>query len=239
MVVYWKKRHRGGCSRPHSRYNSGGGGLTNRPLKLLDIGCGCGAMLKTLSKYGTAYGTDMSDTALAFCNIEYSNKDQVKKGYLPDGLPFEPESFDIITILDVLEHTENDKASVATTLRLLNPGGFMIATVPAYMSLWSNKDIVVEHKRRYTRRSLLKLLENENCEIVKATYFNSILLPPIFVFRKLNNILRPNHMENDNNLPNGFINALFLNVMRIERWILQKHRFPMGVSVMAVARKKT
>jgi SAM-dependent methyltransferase len=194
-------------------------------------------MLARLNKYGAVFGTDFSDEAVAFSNLVFPNEGYVKQGYLPNGIPFEREQFDIITALDVLEYIEDDKASAQTLLGLLKGGGGLIVTVPAYMSLWSNHDVVLEHKRRYTKPQLLALFDGLDCEIMKSTYFNSVLLPLIWVVRKLNNLLRPDRVETDDELPNSVINNLFSAIMRFECAWLRKHTLPAGVSVMAVVRK--
>jgi SAM-dependent methyltransferase len=193
-------------------------------------------MLTRLDKFGTVYGTDFSEEAVAFANLAYPNGERVKQEYLPDGMPFENGKFDVVTALDVLEHVEDDKASAETLLGLLKPGGILIVTVPAYMLLWSGHDVVLEHKRRYVKAQLAELFQE--CVIEKLTYYNSILFPPIWAVRKFNSLFRPNRWETDDELPRDLINKLFLGIMRIEKNWLKKHTFPFGVSLLAVIRKK-
>ncbi|MDR0919276.1 MAG: class I SAM-dependent methyltransferase, partial [Oscillospiraceae bacterium] len=169
-------------------------------VKLLDAGCGFGNMLKRYEKYGEAYGFEFSEKA-----IELTNKDnpRVKQGALPDKIPFENGQFDIVTSLDVLEHVDEDKQSADALLKLLKPNGTLIVTVPAYMSHWSNHDVALHHKRRYTKKTLLALFDlspSSNLKLVKITHFNSFLCPPIYVFRKLKKIFMPNAVTTDDKL---------------------------------------
>ena len=205
---------------------------------ILDIGCGAGLMLRRLLKYGEVYGVDFSAEAVKFSSRILTNG-SVKQGALPDGIPFSDGEFDLITMLDVLEHVDDDAASVKTLYRLLKPRGLAIVTVPAYMHLWSNHDRVLEHKRRYTKQHLLSLFDKREWQIEKATYFNSLLYLPILFIRTLNKLFHPHRVETDDALPSAPMNAVFTAVMRLERKYLRRNNFPVGVSVLISARKLT
>jgi len=216
--------------------NRRAGGQADRRT-ILDIGCGTGLMLGRLSKYGNAYGIDHSAEAVKFSSRVLNGR--VKQGALPDRIPFNDGEFDLITALDVLEHIDDDVASVKTLYRLLKPHGLAIVTVPAYMHLWSNHDMVLEHKRRYTKRHLMTLFDNREWQIEKATYFNTLLYPPILLIRTLNKLFHPNRFETDDAPPSRFMNAIFYGVMRFEMKWLRRGNLPLGVSVLISARKKT
>ena len=78
----------------------------------------------------------------------------------PPGLrlPFEDEAFDLVTTLDVIEHVDDDVATLAELRRVLRPGGLLLVAVPAYMFLWGTQDEVSQHRRRYTNRTLRRAL---------------------------------------------------------------------------------
>ena len=65
---------------------------------------------------------------------------RVEGGLLPDGLPFAPASFDLVCAFDVIEHVDEDAASVAALARLLKPGGYLATTVPGQPWMWSRHD---------------------------------------------------------------------------------------------------
>jgi len=100
--------------------------------------------------------------------LDLVNKDfqNVYKEYL--------DRFDSVFYLNVLEHIENDRQAVVNSSMLLKPGGTLIILVPAYSSLFSKWDKQLGHFRRYTARSLRKVVENESLTVKKVFYFNAL-----------------------------------------------------------------
>src|SRR3989337_2222779 len=89
---------------------------------------------------------------------------------------------DLVTLLDVLEHTDDVK-TLKEAHRILNNRGLLLLTIPAYQWMWSNWDVVLNHRRRYTKRQIEELLKNHGFEVVKCTYLYSFLLLPVFIVR--------------------------------------------------------
>ncbi len=151
--------------------------------KILDAGCGSGAMLDTLQRYGTAVGTDSSSLAIAAAR---NRGHHVEPGSL-DQLPFATGSFDLVTCMDVIEHVREDERALGELWRITAPGGYVLLTVPAYQALWSAHDEVNHHFRRYRLGTLRPMALAGGWEIKRTTYFNSFLLAPaavVRVFRK-------------------------------------------------------
>jgi 2-polyprenyl-3-methyl-5-hydroxy-6-metoxy-1,4-benzoquinol methylase len=84
------------------------------------------------------------------------------------------ESFNTVFYLNVLEHLRDDKLAVKNSLYLLKPGGTLIILVPAYPILYSRMDKALHHVKRYTKKSLNKLLSDNGTTIKKSFYFNAI-----------------------------------------------------------------
>src|SRR4029453_13655348 len=99
-------------------------------IKILDVGCGTGANLELLSEFGDAEGVDVSTEALSFCKAR--GLAQVKQG-AAESLPFEDNSFDLVTGLDVVEHIDDDLAGLREMWRVLRRDGKTLLFVPAFM----------------------------------------------------------------------------------------------------------
>ena len=207
---------------------------TNDNHKILDIGCGSGLMLNALEQIGDTYGMDMSDDAINFSKEIFSGT--VKKGMLPDNIPYDEEYFSLVVALDVIEHVDDDRASLTAIRSHIAEGGQAVISVPACMFLWSEHDVLNEHKRRYTLEELKGKLIDAGFTIEKISYFNTFLFPLISLVRMMNNLLkRKGASEID--LPHPFINFIIEKIFSLEKYFLRIMNFPIGVSVLAVIRK--
>ena len=126
-------------------------------------------------------------------------------------LPFVSDCFDMVVAMDVLEHLDDDAGAVREIHRVLRPGGRLLITVPAFRWLWGLQDRLSHHKRRYTRAGLLRVLRGSDLEVCRATYFNLFLLPPIWLGRKLLDLL-PHRLQSEGQITAPGVNALL-------RWI--------------------
>ncbi|HEX8159924.1 MAG TPA: class I SAM-dependent methyltransferase [Solirubrobacteraceae bacterium] len=153
---------------------------------VLDAGCGSGRTLDELCDYGHACGVDLSDEAV--CATAARGHD-VLAGRI-EALPFPAATFDLITCLDVIEHTPDDRCSLRELRRVTRPGGFLVATVPAYPRMWSVHDEVNLHFRRYTCRTLHAAVAAAGWEMSESTHFNSALVPAAAAVRAMHRTSR-------------------------------------------------
>lgn len=202
--------------------------------RILDIGCGSGLMLNALEQMGETNGMDMSDEAIGFSREIFSGT--VKKGFLPDNVPYENDYFSLVTALDVIEHVEDDRAALRTIRAKMASGGQAIITVPACMFLWSEHDVLNEHKRRYTLNELREKLIETGFTVENISYFNTFLFPAIGMVRLINNVLRRKG-GSDVDLPSPAVNYILEKIFSMEKFFLRFMSFPIGVSVLAVVRK--
>ena len=202
--------------------------------KILDIGCGSGLMLNALEQIGETNGMDMSDDAINFSKEIFSGT--VKKGMLPDNIPYEKEYFSLVVALDVIEHVDDDRAALVAIRSHIAPGGQAVITVPACMFLWSEHDVLNEHKRRYTLEELKMKLLDAGFTIEKISYFNTFLFPLISLVRMVNNLLKRKG-GSDVDLPHPAVNYIVEKIFSLEKYFLRFMNFPIGVSVLAVVRK--
>ncbi|OGT01258.1 MAG: type 12 methyltransferase [Gallionellales bacterium RIFCSPLOWO2_02_58_13] len=203
--------------------------------KILDAGCGTGGNLAMLSRYGQVHAMEMDDQARQMANAK--GFAQVLSGRLPDEVPYQQEQFDLIVLLDVLEHVEDDRNTLRVLGSLLKPGGCLFISVPAFPFLWSMHDEVHHHKRRYFLSELKSKLENAGLEIAYTSYFNTVLFPLIFGARQLGKLRANKRDSGDLAMPTPFINRLLFALFSSERFVLGRWSLPFGVSAMAIARK--
>lgn len=203
--------------------------------KILDVGCGSGLMLGSLSSIGITSGFDTSNEAISFSK-EIFNGD-LSKGSLPHDFPYKDNYFDLITALDVIEHIDDDAGAVNSMYSKLKIGGTLIITVPAFMFLWSSFDDLNYHKRRYTVSTLKEVLLNSEFKIEKISYYNFLLFPLILCVRKLNNLLGIDGMS-DIAMPSRFVNYALKSIFGVELFLLRMFsKLPFGVSILAVVKK--
>lgn len=208
---------------------------SDKSMNILDAGCGTGINLRYLLDYGDAYGLDISNEALKFSRIR--GLSSLICGSV-DRLPLTNEFFDLVVALDVIEHIQEDLTAIRELNRVLRPGGSLIVTVPAFQFLWSNHDLAVHHKRRYTRSELRDILGLGGFIVERATYWNFLLFLPVAIMRLLKKATTSEQNKQTDlvELPapmNGLLKAL----LRVENGILGWFDLPFGVSVMCVCRK--
>ena len=119
-----------------------------RRAQVLDAGCGSGRTLQELGRLREVSGIELDPDAAEMARAR--GLGEVMVGRLEE-LPWADASFDLITCLDVIEHTPDDRAALAELLRVCRPGGWLLVTVPAYQALWSLHDEANHHFRRYSR----------------------------------------------------------------------------------------
>jgi SAM-dependent methyltransferase len=201
------------------------------PCRILDAGCGSGRTLDELADYGDACGVDVSQAAV---DATRSRGHQAHLGSVTD-LPFADATFDLVTCLDVIEHTPDDRRTLAELRRVTRPGGALLLTVPAHPMLWSAHDEANLHYRRYTRGSLHDAAVDTDWEIAENTYFNAALLAPAAVVR-LARRHAPKGRSELSLTPPGLDRVLEWP-SRAEAALLRSGiRVPFGLSLLAVLR---
>ena len=206
--------------------------LPPRP-RILDAGCGSGRILQELIRYGEVSGIELDPRAAEAARAR--GHGEVREGKLEE-LPWEAGSFDLITCLDVIEHTPDDRVTLTELRRVCAPGGWLLLTVPAYQALWSQHDVANHHFRRYGRKTLRQAAADTGWTLDRLTSFNTILLPPAAIVR----LAQRGRRAGENYTPElergpDWLNALLERPLRAEaRWIARGRTLPAGLSLMAV-----
>jgi SAM-dependent methyltransferase len=141
--------------------------------RILDIGCDTGLFLLEAKKRGwEVYGTEYTETALQKCR---ANGIQMQQGKLNPSL-YEPEMFDVITLMEVIEHINNPQEEIQNIKQLLRPGGLFYFTTPNFNSieryvLKGKYNIIAypEHLSYYTKKTVHYLLRRYGFKKVKLT----------------------------------------------------------------------
>ena len=205
--------------------------------RILDLGCGTGGNLTMLSQFGDVVGAELDDSAAQLARDR--GIAPIIRGELPDTLPFAAESFDCISMLDVLEHIPDDANALRAVHDLLAANGKLLLTVPAFPFLWGAHDVAHHHQRRYRAAPLRALLQQSRFDIQHLSYCNSWLFPPAVAVRLLRKWLGGNigTAGTELALPPAPLNWVLATLFASERHVLNHGRFPFGVSLIALASK--
>jgi len=205
--------------------------LPRRPLRLLDIGCGTGTLLSTLEQFGEAVGMDTSDALLAVARAAGLD---ARKGALPDDLVVPPRWADVVLLLDVIEHLDDDVAGLRAARRALRDDGLLVVAVPAYPALWSGHDVALGHRRRYTASGLRSVVETAGYRVQYLSYFNTFLFPAIASIRLWKRLRGDD--RHDLRRPGPIANAVLERLFALERHLVPRRPLPFGTSLLLVAR---
>jgi SAM-dependent methyltransferase len=200
--------------------------------RILDVGCGTGANLKMLATCGRAEGVDISPQAVEFCRQR--GLDSVKLGAI-EHLPYESDSFELVTALDVIEHLDDDVAGLREMRRVLRRDGRLLLFVPAFMFLWGVQDDVSNHRRRYTLPQLLSAVKEAGFSVESASYANISFFLPVLVVRSVMRWLSL-RADTEYGINISPMNGPFSWLFAAERFILNRWKIPFGVSAVCIAR---
>jgi SAM-dependent methyltransferase len=137
------------------------------PGRLLEVGCGAGAMLHEFARDGfSVVGVEVSETSRRIAEkMVGSLENVVVRDALPDG---EEGSFDYLMSFEVLEHIADDRAALGEWLRYLKPGGIVLLSVPAHSNRWNVTDLAAGHFRRYNRSDAEELVRSLDLRIERC-----------------------------------------------------------------------
>lgn len=198
--------------------------------RILEIGCGTGHNLEMLQRFGRADGIEIDPAARALAAERLGRP--IGDSPLPALAGVEDGAYDLVAILDVLEHVEEDHAALESIARKLKPGGRILITVPAHPWMWSAHDVVNHHKRRYTRGTLRAVIGAAGLKIEMMSWFNSLLFPLAAAARIAGRITRKE--DSDDALPAKPVNRLFEAIFGLERYAVGRMPLPPGVSLVAI-----
>jgi len=216
------------------------------PLKILNVGVATGYTSVLLKEFGDITSIEYEESCYDFV------KDNVEDIGLQLGsildLPFDDKSFDLVCAFDVVEHVTEDELAVSELKRVCKDEAHVVVTVPAFMSLWSNHDVINHHVKRYRNTEMVALF-NDSDNIQYSGYFNFWLFPPVWFFRKLNNLFSvtdKTHAEDEVSsdltvmAKPGLASKIIYKLFASESGrVVRGKSFPFGVSILTSWRKST
>lgn len=210
---------------------------SGRPLELLDVGAGAGQNLPALAPWGHVDAVEINPLGR-----ESIQEHHDVRRLFDQPVPFPlPQTYDIVTAFDVVEHLEHDDEAVRWVADALSPGGLFICTVPAYQWMFGPHDVALGHYRRYTARRLARVL-GADLDVRSTGYFNTTLFPLAVGSRLVWSRLRRSAAETghkqSSRLP-AVADRLFAGVLAAEAGLVGRGvRLPYGLSVVVVAAKR-
>jgi SAM-dependent methyltransferase len=212
--------------------------------KVLEIGCGNGNVLRHLQRTCEGHvvvGMDAFEEGLRLARRR--NCERLVRGDA-NHHPF-TSLFDLVGVFDVLEHVPEDERLLEQIHGILRPGGALLITVPARMSLWSYFDEASGHCRRYEFDELQGKLAKAGYEAEYVTPYMATLLPLMWCGRRLASLtsaFRSKRSATDMamselRLTPGVNGLLKFCLSREIPRIVTRRGLPFGTSLLAVARK--
>ena len=200
--------------------------------RILEIGCGTGHNLPMLAAFGSVDAIEIDPAARAIASQRLGKP--VGASPLP-GLPHVPRGhYDLVAVLDVVEHIEDDVAALAGMRSLLRPGGKILIAVPAHQWMWSAHDVVNHHHRRYSKATLKAAIAQAGLVPERLGYFNSLLFPLAAAARVMGRLTGRD--DSDDSPPPPAVNALFERIFRLERHLVGRVPMGPGVSIVTLAK---
>lgn len=206
---------------------------SGRLQNILDVGCGDGLLFDALLRLPGVEHVEGVEPETALLDPAGPHRARIHAGQFDGG--FAPNrSYSAILFLDVLEHLENPTAALRRAIDLLRPDGFILATVPAFMSLWTRHDTLNHHVTRYDRSSFDALARRSGLSIVESRYLFQWTAAAKLATRAVEAVIpgapRPPR------LPAAPINRALYSVTRLEEMLLGPVNPPFGSSLLAVLR---
>lgn len=201
-----------------------------QPDCILDVGAGSAFFSRHLLAETSASRAWCVDTGY---QAEYEEQLQDKK--ISFRRSYNGTDADLMLMMDVLEHAEDDAELLAEYARPLSPGSYLFATVPAFSWLWSPHDTFLGHHRRYTLPQLEKIVTRTGFRIVLGAYAFAAILPAVVLVRSLRRLQKA-PPASDLAFPNALANRLLYTLCRAELPLVSYNRAG-GLTAFCLARK--
>jgi SAM-dependent methyltransferase len=201
-----------------------------RDARILDIGCGDGVLFPFLSAFGDVRGIE-PDPLVVSADCPWRERIAMR----PFDASYAPDiRFDLILMLDVLEHFPDPDPPLRQIHTLLADDGCLLVTVPAFRTLWTHHDDLNRHFNRFTKATLAAAMSRARLEIVDEWYLFQWLAAAKVIVRARERVAGPSPAEE---VPPGGANTVHYRLCAIERRLTGRI-MPFGSSLLAVAKRR-
>jgi len=213
--------------------------------EFIDLGGGTGGWINYLSSFNELNNCQIAlgDSSVVALKISQKILDEKVDLYHIDLMSLEwKNKWDIIFLLDVIEHCPSDEHIFNQIYEALKPGGLLIVTTPALDILWSYNDVLAQHLRRYKKSDYVKLANGSNFKLIETRYF-MFFLSPIYLITRIfipfltSGKFNQNITKSEHNVPNKLINYLLTKIFFIENYLSKFINYPFGTSILGVFKK--
>lgn len=195
---------------------------------ILDVGCGDGLFFAQLKEFGDVEGVEPCAEL-----VSPENPNRARIHIAPFDEHFVPnKKYSLILMLDVLEHLPDPVAALRHATDLLKPNGTFIATVPAFMALWTNHDVLNRHFTRYTKPSFRKITAETGLQIKEERYLYHWTFPAKLAVRAVERAFRL--QPKPPVARDGWLNEFLYRISRLEQLTLSRLPVPFGSSLMII-----
>ncbi len=206
-------------------------------VRVLDAGAGTGGSLAKLREYGQVTAFDFSPRAAQL----YSRRERGRVAVASiDAMPFADGVFDLATSFEVICQLDppGEETSLHELNRVLKAGGGLVLRLPAFQWLYGPHDVAVHTRRRYSAEEIRSRLEKAGFEVLRITYANTLLFPVAVAQRLLRRVFNRDAVpESDVRPVPAPLNRVLTTVLSAEAPIIARTGLPVGLSIIALARK--
>jgi len=155
------------------------------------------------------------------------------------ALPFDDATFEVVAAFDVVEHCEPERLAMSELARVLEPGGRLLLSVPAYQWAWTDHDVRAGHHRRYTRGRLVDAVEASGLRVERASYAFCAVFPFFVAERLARRVGQKRGRAPATSLAPVSPRAerVLMGLSGLERRVLTQWNLPFGSSVLLAATK--
>ncbi len=217
---------------------------SNKSSVILDIGCSSGFLIEKVE-------LELPDSFVIGADVVLGplSKLAAKKPAIPllhfdlTRCPLPDNSIDVVVLLNVLEHIEDDRLAVQHIYRILKPGGVAVIEVPANPKLYGVYDELLMHFRRYRLHDLRRLFSNEGFTVLKQSYLGFFIYPGFYLVKQLQKLKQSKTKRDDipaivsQNITSTSDNYLFKSLMKLELWLGSKLSYPFGIRCLLTCKK--